>query len=313
MTQIPTIKPRVLIQTVTKPGYGLKEDRNKYEFEDANGHGLTPPSTIVAEDMRYSSSFDLNTIEEPTVRINLLRLDEETDEQLFAKMKNLAEWVSQGKLEANNINLIDTWRQQTLTNPQQYYTDDRLTDAVFDASVTQKFVNQIRKIVSRSISSASGNLDKASMKDVVYSNEKIKRPAFSSKIDIVNGLTFALNDTWGFRITLKSYSCDVKKRKYWAIVSIEIYDHFGLDKDDVIKYGSLEKIKSKYPMLLEILSQVTRPRNETLNAMTSYGKTDLILQEAADGFCAWFILQYRRGYKPFVTMMRKEIKIEGGF
>ena len=316
MTEIPTIKPRVLIQTVTKPGYGVKEDRNKYEFEDANGRGLTPPSTIVAEDMRYSSSFDLNTIEEPTVRINLLRLDEETDEQLFARMKNLAEWVSQGKLEANNINLIDTWRQQKLSNPQQYYSDDRLTDAVFDASVTQDFVDQIKEIISNSIRSASGDLGKVSMKSTPNSKRnkvELKRPTFSSKIDLINGLTFALNDTWGFRITLKSYSCDIKKRKYWAIVSIEIYDHFGLDKEDVIKYGSLEKIKSKYPVLLEISSQVTRLRNVTLNAMTSYGMTDLILQEAADGFCAWFILQYRRGYKPFVTMMRKEIKIEGGF
>ena len=74
----------------------------------------------------------------------------------------------------------------------------------------------------------------------------------------------------------------------------------------------LEMVLEKCPVLLEILSQVTRPRNETRNAMTSYGKTDLLLQEAADGFCAWFILQYRRGYKPFVRMMRKEIKIEGG-
>lgn len=64
-------------------------------------------------------------------------------------------------------------------------------------------------------------------------------------------------------------------------------------------------------MLLEILSQVTRPRNETLNAMTSYGKTDLILQEAAEGFCSWFILQYMRGYKPFVTMMSKEFILQG--
>lgn len=31
----------------------------------------------------------------------------------------------------------------------------------------------------------------------------------------------------------------------------------------------------------------------------------------ADGFCSWFILQYKRGYKPFVTMMSKEIEIEG--
>ena len=70
-------------------------------------------------------------------------------------------------------------------------------------------------------------------------------------------------------------------------------------------------VLGKCPVLLEILSQVKRPRNETLNAMTSYGKTDLILQEAADGFCAWFILQYRRGYKPFATMISKEIIIQG--
>ena len=76
-------------------------------------------------------------------------------------------------------------------------------------------------------------------------------------------------------------------------------------------WGQYQKIKSKYPLLLELLSQVTRPRNETLNAMTSYGKTDLILQEAAGGFCAWFILQYMRGYNPFVAMMSKETIIQG--
>lgn len=64
-------------------------------------------------------------------------------------------------------------------------------------------------------------------------------------------------------------------------------------------------------MLLELLSQVMRPRNETLNAMTSYGKTDLLLQEAAEGFCAWFILQYMRGYKPFVTRVSKEFILQG--
>ena len=73
----------------------------------------------------------------------------------------------------------------------------------------------------------------------------------------------------------------------------------------------LEMVLGKCPVLLEILSQVKRPRNETLNAMTSYGKTDLILQAAADGFCAWFILQYMRGYKPFVTMMSKEFILQG--
>ena len=34
-----------------------------------------------------------------------------------------------------------------------------------------------------------------------------------------------------------------------------------------------------------------------------YKQENIFFQEAADGFCSWFILQYMRGYKPFVTMM----------
>lgn len=30
------------------------------------------------------------------------------------------------------------------------------------------------------------------------------------------------------------------------------------------------------------------------------------VEQMALGFCAWFILQHLRGYKPFVTIMEKE-------
>ena len=59
------------------------------------------------------------------------------------------------------------------------------------------------------------------------------------------------------------------------------------------------------------LTGATRPRDGQGVALTEYGASDVLFEEAAEGFCSWFILQYMRGYKPFVTMMAKEIIIQG--
>ena len=290
MTQIPTIKPRVLIQTVTKPGYGLKEDRNKYEFEDANGHGLTPPSTIVAEDMRCSSSFDLSTITDDRVRGNLDSLSKKTDDELFKNLINLAEWVSRGELEDNNKRMIAEWRQRKYNTPKEYYIDPRLTDAVYKDTT---FVAKIKDIVRESIKNAKGRIETLVIKEKNISG--LRRPTFSIGKDKGSGLTFALNDTWGFRVTLLGYRYDATKGHFWANIRIDIFDHFGLDKSDVEKFGSLENVRDK-----------AAPWGEAFS-----GISDGLFGQAADGFCSWFILQYMKGYKPFVTMMSKEIIIQG--
>ena len=59
------------------------------------------------------------------------------------------------------------------------------------------------------------------------------------------------------------------------------------------------------------LTGTTRPRDDQGVDLTEYGASDMLFEEAAEGFCSWFILQYMRGYKPFVTMMSKEIIIQG--
>ena len=302
MTQIPTIKPRVLIQTVTKPGYGLKEDRNKYEFEDANGHGLTPPSTIVAEDMRYSSFFDLSTIIDDRVRGNLESLNKKTDDELFKKLINLAEWVSRGELEDNNKRMIAEWRQQKYNTPKEYYIDPRLTDAVYKDTT---FVASIKEVVRQSLQRVKGRLEYMNMK--VEDTRKLRRPTFSIGKDKGRGLTFALNDTWGFCVTLLGYRYDATKGHFWANIRIDIFDHFGLDKSDVEKFGSLENVRDKAAPWGEAFSEVTRRRDKH----GIYGASGGLFEEAAEGFCAWFILQYKREYKPFVTMMSKEFILQG--
>ena len=81
---------------------------------------------------------------------------------------------------------------------------------------------------------------------------------------------------------------------------------------NIEKFGSMENVRDKAAPWGEILSYLTRPKDERGYDLSDMGVSDIFFQEAADGFCSWFILQYMRGYKPFVTMISKEIKVEGG-
>ena len=310
MCEIPAVKPRVLIQTVTKPGFGVKKDRNKYEFEDAQGNGLTPASNIVAEDMRYGTSFDLSTIKDAKVRENLERLSKKSDDELFKNLINLAEWVSRGDLEDNNKRMIAEWRKQTYKTAEEHYTDSRLMDAVFkDGSTQENLVEAIRKILKISLKKSNGSLSSLQLTANDLSNINLQRPTFSISKDKGSGLTFALNDTWGLKVTLLNYRYDVATKKYWAKLRFDIFDHFGLDISDIEKFGSMENVRDKTAPWGDILSYLTRPKDERGYDLSDTGASDIFFQEAAEGFCSWFILQYMRGYKPFVTMMSKEIEI----
>ena len=290
-SEIPAIKPRVLIQTVTKPGFGLKEDRDEYEFEDAQGKGLTPASDKIAEDMKFGTSFDLSTIKDDKVRENLERLSKKSDDELFKNLINLAEWVSSGDLEDNNKRIIAEWQRQVYQTSEDHYTDSRLTDAVFKEETTQSLISEVKRLLHEALRVVNGDISRLSISNYI-GQFNIKRPMFSSFSDKRHGLTFALNDTWGFKVTLLNYRYDATTKKYWAKLKFDVFDHFGLDKDDVVKFGSMEKVQDRVGKLAPVVP-------------------DSICQQAADGFCSWFILQYKRGYKPFVTMMSKEIEIEG--
>ena len=290
-SEIPAIKPRVLIQTVTKPGFGLKEDRDKYEFEDAQGKGLTPASNVIAEDMMFGTSFDLSTIKDAKVRENIERLSKKSDDELFKNLINLAEWVSRGDLEDNNKRMIAEWQKKVYQTSEDHYTDSRLTDAVFKEETTQSLISEVKRLLHEALRVVNGDISRLSISNYI-GQFNIKRPKFPFSSDKLHGLTFALNDTWGFKVTLLNYRYDATTKKYWAKLKFDVFDHFGLDKDDVEKFGSMENVQERAGKLAPVA-------------------LDSICQQAADGFCSWFILQYKRGYKPFVTMMSKEIEIEG--
>ena len=56
--------------------------------------------------------------------------------------------------------------------------------------------------------------------------------------DRMEGLTIALNDTWGFRVTITKYSYNSQTKDVEATLKFRIIDHFGLDVADIESYGT---------------------------------------------------------------------------
>lgn len=99
----------------------------------------------------------------------------------------------------------------------------------------------------------------------------IYQPVFNTALDIINGLTICVDSLWGNEIIVKSYKCENKK--YSGVFTFTLYDHFGLDVNDIIKYGDKIGFREWY-----------------------------ILQHFTD---------YKGKYKPFVTKMSFDVSFSG--
>jgi hypothetical protein len=88
--------------------------------------------------------------------------------------------------------------------------------------------------------------------------------------DKYEALDIAINDTWGYNITITRFQQDIQKRTFSAAFSIEIFDHYGLNSEDIDP-----KIKGGF-----------------------------LGPASFEGFLCWFILQHKCGYKPFYTILK---------
>lgn len=103
--------------------------------------------------------------------------------------------------------------------------------------------------------------------------ENDRTPNFSTNSDSIMGLRILINDVWGYDIEIEKYKID--ESKISGKLKIKFFDNFGLDDDDISKFGN------------------------KLNG---------------DGFKAWYFLQHYNGYsqiqslgkicyEPFITQI----------
>lgn len=110
-------------------------------------------------------------------------------------------------------------------------------------------IKNIRNLFIESILDSQGNLNNVNFKTVfdeyIKKNLNFSRPFFNSIGDKKDGLTIALNDTQGYRVILKNYEFNPETKTYDATLAFRIFDHFGLDIEDVENYGTGKKVLEK--------------------------------------------------------------------
>lgn len=102
----------------------------------------------------------------------------------------------------------------------------------------------------------------------------IEEPSYQTASDMLNGLVFCIHGLWGNRIEVSQFS--VTGNTYTCTIRYTLYDHFGLDQEDVEKF---------YGLML--------------------GTTQWYVLQHYEGF--------NGAYKPFVTVIEFEETFSGTF
>ena len=196
---------------------------------------------------------------------------------LFDEFKSMSTSLfSTGDMEDVILDMIGHFEEGSSNN----YSNETLTNEAFEHETTKDYVELIKNALVDELKKNGGNLAALqfdeSTKDTnrfyQYIQDNASYPVFNSTSDNISGLTITVNDVWGNTITVKDFS--VENNHFEGVMTVRLYDHFGLDQPDVEKvYVNLA------------------------------------------GFRSWFVLQhydeYDGKYKPFVTVMEKDIPFEG--
>jgi len=194
---------------------------------------------------------------------------EDLNKECYVNLEEILPY--EANLESNIISMIKHFRD----NKGEKYSDDNLTAAVMCHENTIVFFNKIRNKLYEALKKYKGDISKFKEKMLEISDEDV-RPVYNTWQDIFEGLTIALNDTWAYEVQITEYQLE-RDGTYKGKMEIVIYDHFGLDKEDV--------------------SGILKPACWII------------------GFFHWFVLQHWDGfggkYRPFVTVIKKELSFKG--
>lgn len=183
--------------------------------------------------MNYFSANDLNK-SESTWRV---------------EWEDLCTRYSMGILEDVVLNMVDHFMKGTGSN----YTNDNLTAEVREHSSTQIYVNNTKSVFQEAISESSGILSKLeyiasnranSLIRKKFAEKGILQPVYNDTLDNIYGLRICINGLWGNKIEVVSY--ERNGYNYTCTLRFTLYDHFGLNAMDVVKYGNQLGFRSWY-------------------------------------------------------------------
>lgn len=249
----PVFRPFVIARSYRRPGVG-NGAINDITYGDMAQGQIQEISTLFAVELSGSSDAS----------------------GLFANVRLMAGLLFTpvfGEMRSVVFDMIDFFQANGGTAIQNY-RNGALNRHVQRHRSTEEFVRYIREEFKRRLQI---NRDPSVLRDRNLQLDFSRRPIFHDGSvwnplnpgDIQGGLTFAINDTWAYDITLRHFVD--RGSTYTATIEVTLYDHFGLDINDVT---------------------ITSSRHYAILC----------------GFRSWFVLQHwnRMAYKPFITTMEFE-------
>ncbi|HBL83821.1 MAG: hypothetical protein A2Y17_08225 [Clostridiales bacterium GWF2_38_85] len=152
-------------------------------------------------------------------------------------------------LEDVILDMIDHFMSGSGTN----YSNTTLTEAVENHASTQTYVDGVVNEVNSLINEYNGDIAQllytASNRDnclLVQSllEAELWQPVYNTYYDEVNGLKICIDSLWGNQIEISSYS--LIGNTYSGTIHFKLYDHFGLDQNDIETFGFFSGFRSWY-------------------------------------------------------------------
>lgn len=155
---------------------------------------------------------------------------------------------STGGLQVVILDMIDHFMLGSGTP----YSNTKLTAAAYRHESTQTYISLVQEQIARLMKLCNGDITDltyvAERRDhnplVASMKNKIDQPVFNNPSDKINGLTICVDSLWGNKIEVSSFT--VSANSFTCTLHYTLYDHFGLDRPDVEKYGCLPGFQSWY-------------------------------------------------------------------
>lgn len=216
----------------------LFQTKTKYIFDQEFNSDTEPPTSYSLKDDLNYSDLTKSEIED------LAEIDSEYIDNTVLTHRNnwesLVKNTSIGDLEEVGLGMVSHFLSGTFTN----YVDNRLTDAAKEHSSTVSFIEHIEQIFDKSIKEVNGNATQLKFNnenrlESVFSayviDEGLQRPVFNKVTDLANGLMICVDALQGYEILLREWS--QTGTTITGKLRIILYDHYGLEADDVIDYN----------------------------------------------------------------------------
>ena len=167
------------------------------------------------------------------------------EEDVIKTMMKLADIHTMGDLKMRPV--IKDMFNHFLDGTGTDYRNSTLTDYVSKQQQTKDFVRRNNQIISQYIQWYHGDIESfkntTSFESDMYSVPRIN---FSTLGDMFNGLEITLHDTWGYTVEMVEFTSD--GIGYNGTLKYTIYDHFGLDDEDVKKFFAYDGFVAWYTL-----------------------------------------------------------------